>query len=591
MRSLLLKGWNLVMTKKENLFRRGQRLKRDISRSAIKNVSEKIIAPHIAPNLQKFAEALDNDTVKKVGKSVSSSVSKSTAYIKKTAVKLDEQTGFTNKIQDETNEKIIAPTKKILMETGVGDAIHTAGENLEKTYGKSRELYKPYFEAESARELLESTHNELTYVTACILQTSVKDAEGFMSDFGRLASVKIMGAAGAGSLFSLVSTFGAAGTGTAISTLSGAAANSATLAWLGAGSMASGALVLSGVGVAVGMVAYKLFSSTARDIETLPREEKQIIETAGLLAAAIKSELDKDEVSLTAEEAIQFKTQGLNDFYNFLKINSNIICKRLDKKNSIAFRQHVLVDFKTVVLNGFETYAAKAPFSVNGVIGGVFLGLMSLTDINYTHEQELVLDALRRSTNSLHDATEEEISIYLNTLASSQLQGLANNVKGIYHELLHVENYNNNHEDSYAEVFTSTTHQGSDVMIKSSKTDEIFEEYQLKATNSTSYVKEHQSRYENIPVKATDEVAEKNDDVETSGLSNAEITFETKFVLNGMADNTTLNQVVEATEVSALIVSGIQAFKLLQGQITPSKSIGTIATVAATSGLTAFLFS
>ena len=55
---------------------------------------------------------------------------------------------------------------------------------------------------------------------------------------------------------SLVSTFATAGTGTAISGLSGAAANSAILAWLGGGSiaaggwgMAGGAIVMSGIAV------------------------------------------------------------------------------------------------------------------------------------------------------------------------------------------------------------------------------------------------------------------------------------------------------------------------------------------------------
>ena len=60
---------------------------------------------------------------------------------------------------------------------------------------------------------------------------------------------------------SLVAAFGTCGTGTAISTLSGAAANNAILAWLGGGSVASGgggtaagAVVLGGI-VVVAAVA------------------------------------------------------------------------------------------------------------------------------------------------------------------------------------------------------------------------------------------------------------------------------------------------------------------------------------------------
>lgn len=58
-------------------------------------------------------------------------------------------------------------------------------------------------------------------------------------------AMAVLGAAGT---YSAVMTFGVASTGTAISTLSGAAATNATLAWLGGGSLATG-----GFGIAGGM--------------------------------------------------------------------------------------------------------------------------------------------------------------------------------------------------------------------------------------------------------------------------------------------------------------------------------------------------
>lgn len=58
-------------------------------------------------------------------------------------------------------------------------------------------------------------------------------------------AMAVLGAAGT---YSAVMTFGVASTGTAISTLSGAAATNATLAWLGGGSLAAG-----GFGIAGGM--------------------------------------------------------------------------------------------------------------------------------------------------------------------------------------------------------------------------------------------------------------------------------------------------------------------------------------------------
>lgn len=63
--------------------------------------------------------------------------------------------------------------------------------------------------------------------------------------------------AGAGALtFAAVGAFATASTGTAIGTLSGAAATSATLAWLGGGSLAAGGLgVAGGTAVLTGVVA------------------------------------------------------------------------------------------------------------------------------------------------------------------------------------------------------------------------------------------------------------------------------------------------------------------------------------------------
>ena len=57
---------------------------------------------------------------------------------------------------------------------------------------------------------------------------------------GGLYSSGVAGASTAAGVYGLVSTLGTASTGTAIGTLSGAAAKSATFAWLGGGSLAAG---------------------------------------------------------------------------------------------------------------------------------------------------------------------------------------------------------------------------------------------------------------------------------------------------------------------------------------------------------------
>ncbi len=68
---------------------------------------------------------------------------------------------------------------------------------------------------------------------------------------GGIAKSGAAGVATATGVYGAVSVFGTASTGTAIGTLSGAAAKSATLAWLGGGSLAAG-----GGGVALGTVVF-----------------------------------------------------------------------------------------------------------------------------------------------------------------------------------------------------------------------------------------------------------------------------------------------------------------------------------------------
>ncbi|MCF6274874.1 MAG: hypothetical protein L3J05_03830 [Robiginitomaculum sp.] len=54
-------------------------------------------------------------------------------------------------------------------------------------------------------------------------------------------------------------------------------------------------------------------------------------------------------------------------------------------------------------------------------------------------------------------------------------------------------------------------------MIKSKETAEVLKEYQLKATDTPNYVREHQERDPDIVVIVTDEVAAKLEGVRPVG--------------------------------------------------------------------------
>ncbi|MEH6585199.1 MAG: hypothetical protein V7720_01510 [Halioglobus sp.] len=593
------------MTEEENGFRRLQRLVRDNARSGKKKLDESELSGRISEGALKAGKAV-NKTYQASGigdavKPVFGAGAEAIDYARGKAVDMDESLKIREKAKSAKEvvvDAIAEPTKQYLDDSGVTDVIVNVGRKTGEAYGAARGYVKPYFEPEDARELLENTRKELTYITACILQISYKEAEGWLGEFGKLLSAKIAGVAGTVTLFGLVSTFGTAGTGTAIASLSGAAATNATLASIGGvvgGGMAAGALVMSGVGILVGIGAYKLLASTARDFDTLPDEDKQIVSTAGTLLAAIQEQLDKEEIELTAEEATMFVEQSLAPFQEYLEEHAETICSRLDNKNAIAYRQHVLKDFQPVVIEGFRQYARRAPVGVEAIIGGVFYALITNTALDGSSEELFVLEALRRSKGSLQDASEADLAVYLDSLSPEQMRGVANNVKGIYHEMRWVEEYNSSHSDSYAVMHESTTHQGSDVQIFSKDTGELLEEYQLKSTDSASYVREHLEKYPDIDVLATNEASSVVDGAESSGFSNAENTANVGGVFDEVADNTLADRVTESAELAGLVSAGREALAVLNGEAeigeAGKRTLGTVVQAATATGITAFLFS
>jgi hypothetical protein len=142
---------------------------------------------------------------------------------------------------------------------------------------------------------------------------------------------------------------------------------------------------------------------------------------------------------------------------------------------------------------------------------------------------------LRRSNNELANATDEELAAYIQSMEPVQLSGLTNNIKGIYHELLFQHEENSDGDQYIVEIFDATNHAGSDVRIINTVTDEV-KEVQLKATKYASYVREHNEKYENIEVFATEEVAGTSGDLTSTGFSNSELNEDVGKVFEGLDD-------------------------------------------------------
>lgn len=525
--------------------------------------------------------------------------------ISHTAARLAEDSGIykaVDTVSDTYKNRIAYPTAALIAKHELDKAAQSAFTSVGNGYGAARRFIKPYFAAETTEALLVNAKTELTYISACVMQISAGEASTVAGQFGRAIASKITGVATTGALLALVGTFGTAGTGTAIGTLSGAAATNATLAWVGGllgGGMAAGAVLSGGLSVIVGLGAYKLLRTDRRPFENLTEVEQRIVQSCWFLIAMINDLLDDSNRTFDAATAQALATNTFMPLHSTLVEHADAICSGLDIRNAIAFRQHVLIDFQRVVIEGFlnfeERDSAAKSAHIEFVIGGVFYALLTRTAVDGSVESQLVLDSLRRSSTVLAGASEAELSDYLDSYDESQLKGIANNIKGIYHEELWVYNYNETHSDSYAEMYGATNHAGADIQIKDFDTDEVVSNIQLKATNSVAYVNQHLDRYPDIEVHVTNETAVRMTGVHASGIHNSEITEKVNDDLAAMADNTMSDRLVHSAELSAAIAGGHDLIAMLRGNKdfpqAVTDTVKKVGSAGAATAITAYLFS
>ena len=86
-----------------------------------------------------------------------------------------------------------------------------------------------------------------------------------------------------------------------------------------------------------------------------------------------------------------------------------------------------------------------------------------------------------------------------------------------------------------AELFDEYNHPGSDIKLINTDTGEV-KEFQLKATNYLSYIKEHNKKYKDIEVLATEEVAADAPDIGSTGVYNKDLREEVEDTLDKVDD-------------------------------------------------------
>lgn len=154
---------------------------------------------------------------------------------------------------------------------------------------------------------------------------------------------------------------------------------------------------------------------------------------------------------------------------------------------------------------------------------------------NLSETDEAVMAALRRSTNSLHDATPEEISTYLRGLNDDALPGIVSNTKGILHEMQFVALENEDGDSVYASIFADTNHPGTDVQFIDTDSGATWE-VQLKATDSSAYAHDWIDAHADGEILVTSELADRTG-LQSSGFSNDELTHNVDSFVDKMIED------------------------------------------------------
>lgn len=187
----------------------------------------------------------------------------------------------------------------------------------------------------------------------------------------------------------------------------------------------------------------------------------------------------------------------------------------------------------------------------------------------WSEDQLLVLEALRRSTAHLREATDEDLAGYLRDLAPVQMRGVVSNVKGILHELLVARAENLDEDDMRAVLFELTNHKAADLEYVLDGV--VIESVQVKAVQTPAAIIDHFLRYPNVDIVATSEVAGMlagvyGERLRDSGFQNGELTELTRSTFDTLTGHDLGDYITDGVVTSALVAGALQARALLAGQ-------------------------
>lgn len=441
------------------------------------------------------------------------------------------------------------------------------------SFARDRAAEGQRWAGEQIRKSIEPTSPKNWYLRAADACDAASDAvmreqSGVSSKISKALAGKLAVAGTTAGIFSVASLLGTASTGTAIGTLSGAAFTSASLAWIG-GSVTMGSIIVSvaaisgGIGVALGAgwALKKYVWGGKRKPSELEEQEQKVISACIALSSGFRQqaqegrELDPTSGKALYADALLPLCDELRDIH--AKVNSWPYMARKKLEDAYKGLQ------KSANFAGEQ--ATRHPNVTTGTVSAVFIQLLADGDLpDFNDNEQLVLEALRRSNSVLATATEKELAEYVQGMEPYQLQGLQNNVKGIYHELRFARDYSANENQYVVELFEATNHPGADVRIINLATGEV-REVQLKATGFMSHIRAHNDRYESVDVFATSEMADRTDGIQSTGMSNAELTGDVSDVVSELGDADAGKDVLNSMALAGVVTLARHTRVLLKG--------------------------
>ncbi len=447
----------------------------------------------------------------------------------------------------------------------------------------------------SAPISVENWYDKAALISEQTVDALLNQSSGTAGRVVRGLAAKLGGVGATAGVFSIASIFGTASTGTAISTLSGAAFNSAALAWIG-GSVASGALIVSGVGILGGIVAYlgarhllSGINGKTRKKEQLDDQEARVVETLLLLAASFRKQSGID-AKLQPLAAYALRVDAFDPL-------TKELAKCIRKVSDWPEQPRKRLEDQIGRLNELRGFLIKAGGDgQRGMIGkSMRTGIESATLLKlqakrlpqFSDDENLVLKALRLTSNRLSNASIDQLAEYVQSMSPEQIPVLAKNLKGIYRKLLDERREDNDSDEYVVELFEVSNRPGTDVRITNTDTGEVIT-VQLEATNYSSYLRNHNQRYENVELFKSTEAADNDVAFPSSRFSDTELPKDS----TGIGESLQLARadIIESMGVAAMVNVARNAGAYLAGQsVSPARKKMMIedgVVVASVAGLT-----